>query len=390
MRSGSRAASRSSLVASTLPGSATPVTRLARLTGGPYQSPSRLRARPGGEPRADRRRIRRSASTRSVRARRSRPARLGAGPTNMTASPIVFTILPGAGALRRAAREPPEQPSQLRDVDPLAEPGEPDHVREADDTPGARPARPAPPQLQPAVLLVSDLVAEVETSVWSMSGEISGRSSMAAEVFRTRDLALVHALFEQGPCDDHPHRLRDLGQAPSQHARDLQHALLRHAGRADACKRVRRLEVLSSKRARRDRAARRRSPGASRAGSRAGPRQLRDLARRVASARPRARARPGSRPSRPSPAARHVRGREAVGVEPAQELEPRLALAPLEPVEQPGPLEVSTWSAFRSRRYSITSQFEPSSPASIIRAMTGGSQFRRDISGESEFGSLDR
>ena len=87
---------------STVPGRATPVTRLATLTGLPNQSPARLTAIPEATPARSRGKAS-SVSTISTSLRTVSSNGAGSGQTNITASPIVLMNRTG-GAVRSRAR----------------------------------------------------------------------------------------------------------------------------------------------------------------------------------------------------------------------------------------------------------------------------------------------
>ena len=83
-----------------------PVIRLARLTGRPYQSPARGSARPQATPGAQQREVLALASRRLDQLSAASSTGAGSGPTSIAASPIIFTSRTGGStdARRRARR----------------------------------------------------------------------------------------------------------------------------------------------------------------------------------------------------------------------------------------------------------------------------------------------
>ena len=312
------------------------MTRLARFTGGPYQSPPRLTATPPANP------ARNwgnpcSPPARSTSERTVSTSDSGVGDTNITASPIVFTSRTG-GPTASIARSlsPGDETAELDDVDPLAQAREADHVGEADPDP-AQAARRTLDELGSADLLRCGGHARWSRIVWSMSGvtepkQLPGRLGVASG-----ELVLVRPRLQQHPREHVAHRLGRLGDAATEHARDLEQALLRQPDLTQARERVRRVQVLLVE------------------GLvvRVGPREPDRLPHREqnssGSARP-ARPPPGgyARLARQHPLDRqqakpvlgecllHVVDRDAFGGEVLQECQPSLALAPVEPVEQAG------------------------------------------------------
>ena len=117
---------------STVPGRATPVTRLATLTGLPNQSPARLTAMPEATPARSRGKSS-SVSTTSTSFSTVSSSGTGSGQTNITASPIVLMNRTGGdGQVAGQVGQPVGQMPQFLGRHHFAEPGEADEVGEGD------------------------------------------------------------------------------------------------------------------------------------------------------------------------------------------------------------------------------------------------------------------